>query len=197
MTQAITVNPDATVTKAVMAMLDSAISELPVVDENRALLGIVAEADLFRAQLRQPRDVADVRRVRTVADVMRTPPVSVSPTDEVELCRRLLETHVRSLPVVDDRRRVVGQVSRRDLMRSVTESDEDLLQLVMSRLPVPADNESESPVSVLDGVVTVSVDPATVAGRKVARAVKSIPSVRHLVLRPPAPGSNPRGARPR
>lgn len=84
---------------------------LPVVDGAGDLVGIVSEADLLR-------DPLDGRRTRatTVGAAMARNVVTVSPDDPLDRARELMtERGYRLLPVVVDGR-LVGMVSRRDLL---------------------------------------------------------------------------------
>src|SRR5262245_33350204 len=130
---AITVRPDESVTRAVQLMLQNKISGLPVVDDKGRLVGIVTEGDFLRrgelgTQRQRPRWLefllgpgrlaAEYVQAsgQKVAQVM-TPEVktitSESPLEEVV---RLMERHrVKRLPVVQDGK-LIGIVSRADLL---------------------------------------------------------------------------------
>ena len=140
---AITVGPDATFPDVVDVLLTNDISGVPVVDEAGTLLGMVTEADLiskaaygFRrrralgllADYLRGRDPQWVRKGagRTAREVMTAAPASVSPGDGLAVAaRHMLENHHKRLPVVEDGR-VVGLVSRHDLLRPLHRSDAEL-----------------------------------------------------------------------
>ena len=100
-----------------------------VVDDAGRLLGIVTEADLVAttsagrvdvswSRRRLFRSTAMGRRSAGPAELMTAAPDSVAPDDGlVEAARRMLERHHKRLPVLVDGR-VVGIVSRHDLLRS-------------------------------------------------------------------------------
>src|SRR5262247_548512 len=132
----ITVEPEASVARAVRLMLQNKISGLPVVDDKGRLLGIVTEGDFLRrdelgTQRQRPRWLefllgpgrlaAEYVQAsgQKVAQVM-TPEVktitSESPLEEVV---RLMERHrVKRLPVVQDGK-LIGIVSRADLLHAL------------------------------------------------------------------------------
>ena len=108
------------------------ISAVPVVDAGRRVLGIITEADLLLKQ-EHPDPKADIsliwtrrrRRERAKAaaaaasKLMTAPAVTVAPTATVtEAARRMHTAGVKRLPVVDETGRLVGIVSRADLLRS-------------------------------------------------------------------------------
>jgi CBS domain-containing protein len=133
----IAVAPDATVAQAVELMLERGISGLLVVDAAGTLAGVVTEGDLLRrdelgTQRRRPwwlrliaspgRQAADFTRAhgRKVADVMTRDVVSVDLDDPLEAIVELMEEHrIKRLPVLDADR-VVGVVSRADLLRALS-----------------------------------------------------------------------------
>jgi CBS domain-containing protein len=126
--------PDATYDGIVDLLLTRGVSGLPVADQDGRLVGIVTEADLVTREAygpgrRSPVDVlldnlrnrppAWVRKAAatTAADLMTRTVVTTSPdADLPSTARRLLESGYRWLPVVDADGRLVGVVSRRDLL---------------------------------------------------------------------------------
>lgn len=106
------------------------VTALPVVDGDGRLLGIVSEADLLRDAVREDDRTQMIPHEhgrpepRTVEDVMTTLSLTVAPdsdlSDAVEV---MTTTAVKMLPVVD-RDRVVGVVSRSDVVHLLARSDE-------------------------------------------------------------------------
>ncbi|WP_229402084.1 CBS domain-containing protein [Micromonospora okii] len=148
------------------------VTAVPVVDDARRVLGVVSEADLLHKVelLGQPheRRVFPSRRLRearakagaTLAeDLMTAPAVTVAPDASlVEAARMMTERHVKRLPVVDDLGRLVGIVTRGDLLRVHLRPDEhvraDVVDEVLRRvLGVP---DGVVDVAVRDGVVTLT-----------------------------------------
>ncbi|MBV8937820.1 MAG: CBS domain-containing protein [Alphaproteobacteria bacterium] len=129
----VTVRPDATIEYAAQLMLQYRISGLPVTDSDGAVLGIVTESDLLR-RAETGTDKRHARWVslfigpgrlaqeyvhthaRKVGEVMTERVFSVGPETPVTDLVALMETkHVKRVPVVD-RKRLVGIVSRADVM---------------------------------------------------------------------------------
>ena len=108
------------------------LTSLPVVDADGALVGVVSEADVLRTAL-EPDPRAHLRPAghgadlpRTVAAVMTPHPHTVrEETDVAELARTFSQQSWKSLPVVRDGR-LVGVVSRSDVVRALTRPDEDI-----------------------------------------------------------------------
>lgn len=109
----VTIGPDANVHKAIERLLDSNVSSLLVVDQNQRMIGYIDEASLLAA---------------TVDGQVRNDPVSlhmdrnfahVRPSDPLENAIDISILHrVRQLPVLDNGR-LVGLISRRDVLRAV------------------------------------------------------------------------------
>lgn len=170
---AITVRPVATFAEAVGLLLQHDISGLPVVDEVGHLLGVVTEADLISneaygykrrrslalvGEYLRDRDPQWLRKAsaRSVAELMTSAPDFVAPEDSAAFAaRRMLEGHHKRLPVVADER-VIGIVTRHDLLQLFYRPDADILlevkQLLADPLRVP---EHDATPSVIDGVVTL------------------------------------------
>ena len=101
-----------TVMDAVVRMDRLGIGALPVVNEKGNLVGIFTERDLLRRVVAKGLDPSRVR----IEEVMTPNPVTVRPEDSVEEARRLMaRIKARHLPVVDERGRLVGIVSIKDI----------------------------------------------------------------------------------
>jgi CBS domain-containing protein len=142
------------------------ISALPVLDEEDRLVGLVSEADLMR---RETFGLADARRRwrlhrRRVAgdsaeDLMSVPVITISPETDVSRAARLMDTRgLKRLVVIDAEHRLVGIVSRADLVRIFLREDDEIRREVISDVLVRllrADPELVD-VRVQDGVVTLN-----------------------------------------
>jgi len=105
--------------RVAIAITTGHFGSLPVVDEDRKLVGIISEFDLLRA-LRAGKDLSAV----TARDVMTSNPVSVKEeASSEELMKTLEEKHFIRVPVVDDSGRVVGVVSRTDILKGYVQSE--------------------------------------------------------------------------
>ncbi len=161
---AITVGPDTHCKEAAALLVRHRISALPVVDTEGRLVGIVSEADLLALETTpDPRSQATPLRRRTeplpsrVAEVMT---VEVCTADEDTdlgiVAQRMIETGVKRLPVLRGDR-VVGVVSRHDLLKVMARPDEDLEAAVRRTLTDEGMRLANLRVEVRDGVVrTVS-----------------------------------------
>ncbi|MFI1583840.1 CBS domain-containing protein [Embleya sp. NPDC020630] len=115
------------------------VSALPVVDDAHRLLGIVSEADLLHARVagtgtsRTRRDWAREREASppdealTARGLMTAPVITVAATASTLRAARLMDRHhVKRLPVVDRSGRLVGIVSRCDLLGALVRSDAEI-----------------------------------------------------------------------
>ncbi len=127
--------------KAIVRLLtEHRISALPVLGEAGRVLGIVSEADLLpkesRSQQPPPARLALSSReaqtrhkaeAETALELMTAPAITITPGEDVSEAARRLETHrIKRLPVVDGECRLVGIVSRRDILRVFLRTDEEL-----------------------------------------------------------------------
>jgi CBS domain-containing protein len=133
----ITVRPEATIHEAAQLMVDHAVNGLPVVDEGGKVVGIVSEGDLILRQ--RPREripwwrlffgdgeqlARDYQKAHgtTVAEVMTRSVICVDPNLPIESAALILdERRISRLPVVADGR-LVGIVSRGDLIKALAKA---------------------------------------------------------------------------
>ena len=132
----ITVGPDASVQDVADLLVRNRISALPVVGDNGELLGIVSEGDLInRPETETARRkswwldalasnetlAADYVKShsRTVADVMTRDVITASPETSVADLAALLEKNsIKRVPIIKDKR-IVGIVSRANLLQGL------------------------------------------------------------------------------
>lgn len=133
-TSPVTVPRGSTVQAALHVMAEARVTALPVVSAHGRLCGIVSEADLIRDRVPgDPRLHATthtdalLNRHELVEEVMTTHVVTVGPdTDVLDAVDLLTSTTVKSLPVVDRTGRVLGMLSRSDVVRSLAGSDDEI-----------------------------------------------------------------------
>ncbi|HWC40678.1 MAG TPA: CBS domain-containing protein [Actinomycetota bacterium] len=139
-TPVVTVQPTTPFKEIVTRLAKHGVSAVPVVDDSRLVLGVVSEADLLlKEEFPQPEQDIPLwwtRRARldrakaaaaVASDLMTVAVVAVSPDATVaEAARRMHTAKVKRLPVVDRRGRLVGIVSRSDLLKVFDRSDEDI-----------------------------------------------------------------------
>ena len=115
------------------------ISGAPVLKMGREVVGVVSETDLLAAEdetHRQARMAADGWRwhlhkkpyVRlTAGALMTSPAITIGPDATIPAAARLMNTHhISRLPVVDRKGKLVGIVSRRDLLSVFLRPDADV-----------------------------------------------------------------------
>lgn len=116
---AVTVRDDATAAEAWRTLHDRHIRQAPVLDADSNLIGIVSERDLLTAIDVDGGEVIENLR-RRVRDVMTTPVVAAAPvTDIRRVAAAMLAGGVDGVPVVGNDGRLLGLVSRSDVMRAV------------------------------------------------------------------------------
>ncbi|RDB44195.1 CBS domain-containing protein [Halomonas sp. DQ26W] len=158
----ITVSPDADVREIAQLLLDNNISALPVVDADQKVLGIVSEGDLMR----RVENGTDQRKswwlksifagannaseyikshARRAHEIMTPKPVTVTEDESLRRIAKLLERHhIKRVPVVRDGR-LVGIVSRANLLRgfsahtgegepSVTADDREIRDAIIKEI---------------------------------------------------------------
>lgn len=110
----ITVSPETTIEQVVGILLENNISGAPVVDAGQKMVGVISEFQLL--ELIFSPDL----RSSPVCQFMTTDVIHVRPeTPLTDIASQFVLHRIRRLPVVDDGR-VLGVISRRDLLRQVT-----------------------------------------------------------------------------
>ncbi|MER5599733.1 CBS domain-containing protein [Streptomyces sp. NPDC002265] len=153
------------------------VSGLPVVDEDDRVIGVLSETDLMMRQATacepyEPkhrtrlaeltpgaRRRAAKGRARTAGQLMTAPPVTVHADDSiVQAARTMAQKHVERLPVLDEEDRLVGIVTRRDLLQVFLRADQEIREEVIGEVLVRALwlAPRSVEVAVTEGVVTLT-----------------------------------------
>ena len=116
-TDVISVRSDTPIGQATKLMLENNISGMPVVEEDMTLVGVITEKDLLEMfQARKDTEHA------TVSDFMTTPAVHFNVDEDLQaVCDCLTDSFFRRVPVTSQGK-LVGVVSRRDILKHVVDS---------------------------------------------------------------------------
>ena len=168
-------------------------SAVPVVDDFLRVTGVISEADLLRKiehagddtprliEGRRRRGERAKARAGTAAELMSSPPVVALTGTTLTAAARLMDAeNVKRLPVVNDLGRLVGIVSRVDLLKVHLRPDDEIsTDMARDVLGVClADKYDQVNAEVLDGVVTLTgqVDRRSTANL-VIRLGRQVPGV--------------------
>ena len=115
-TRLITFHEDQHIREVIRVLLAKSISGGPVVN-GRILIGMISELDCMRALAGAAYEGHYTACDRLVRDEMTAECITINPDDNIYTMAHLFETRfVRRLPVFEDGK-LIGQVSRRDVLR--------------------------------------------------------------------------------
>lgn len=131
--EVLTLKKDADIHEVARLLSENKISGLPVVDDENHVLGIVTEADVFyMAGMKREHTFKDVLRHilgepvpggnsgHKVEDVMTSPTITANPDTDIKKAARILdERRIKRLPVVDKENKLIGIISRADIVRAM------------------------------------------------------------------------------
>ncbi|HLQ71940.1 MAG TPA: CBS domain-containing protein [Bacillota bacterium] len=139
-TDVITVTKDTSITHLLETLVSNNIGGVPIVEEDNTLLGIISDGDIIRYLHPKSRTVYDMFSLVMVSEkenfrhkleysmehqvdkFMRNKGLqTVQPEDDIEKALHILSKyHFKKLPVVDDDYKVVGVISRGDMIRFIS-----------------------------------------------------------------------------
>lgn len=183
----VTTTPQAPVKDAAVVLAGHGVTALPVVDETSQLVGVLTEADVVRGRIPpDPRrrawrgSRAGSTPPASVAEVMSSPALTANPqNDAADLARMMIDRGLRSVPVVDEGR-VVGIVTRRDLVRTIARDDSLIAADIRRRLEAYGGLDRWT-VHAQQGSVTITDAYADPADHHVALVLaQAVPGVVHV-----------------
>ena len=178
-----TATPETGIKEALTRLADLGITSLPVVDRWHRLLGIVSEADLIRDLVaRDPRaherpiEMRPLFAPHLVDEVYTRAAVSVRIDDDVATAVDMMTvTSAKSLPVVDEHGKLLGVLSRSDVVQALARADDVIAADIDGLLDELG--HGDWLVEVEDGTVHVS-GPDGAAERSLAHVVAhTVPGV--------------------
>ena len=111
----VTFRPETSVVEALSELLDKRISGAPVVDGDGTLVGMLSEVDLIQVFI---QDSYYDENAGIVGDCMHAPVETVAPDMDIySLAEQFRKARRRRYPVVKNGK-LVGQISRRDVLRA-------------------------------------------------------------------------------
>jgi CBS domain-containing protein len=135
------VRPDTLLKEAAEILAKQRISGLPVVDGEDHVVGVLSEGDILFKETGGPGKKSIFDRwlalplaglneklaARTVGEAMTAPAVTIGPTRPLAVAANsMIDEGVKRLPVLDDTGRLIGIVTRADLVRAFVRSDEEI-----------------------------------------------------------------------
>lgn len=145
----VTVRPETSLKDVAAILTERRISGVPVVDASGKVVGVVSEGDiLFKergpsertgllAWFADPYDVAEQLKLaaRTAGEAMTAPAKTIAPWRPVSsAAAEMLDEGVNRLPVVDDEGRLMGIVTRADLVRAFVRTDAEIVREVREKV---------------------------------------------------------------
>ena len=114
-TNIVTVKSDTPIDRAFELLIENNITGLPVVDDDRTLIGIISEKDMLKLLPGQEDESA------TVADFMTKDITSFDQDEDlIAICECLMNNYFRRVPIVSNGK-LVGIISRRDIIKYIIE----------------------------------------------------------------------------
>ncbi|EKX64066.1 CBS domain-containing protein [Streptomyces ipomoeae] len=171
------------------------VSALPVVDADDHVIGVVSESDLLAkaAVMAEPHRHGPVGKLRqhhlyeksrgdTAATLMTFPPVTVHPAQRVaDAAWTAAHARLKRLPVTDHHGRLVGVVSRRDLLRALIRDDAEIRAEVESLIGRHWLDPRAVGVAVENGVVTMTGRVDKAVAPELLASVRDIDDVIEVV----------------
>ncbi|MBO3696995.1 CBS domain-containing protein [Roseivirga sp. E12] len=114
----ITFHKDQSIAEAMDTFLELRISGAPVVDDSGRIAGILSEVDCLKIMVDEAYHNLPHGRI-SVENYMSDKVATVSmDADVLDIASKFLRTHFRRFPVVDHNDKLIGQVSRRDILKA-------------------------------------------------------------------------------
>ena len=178
------------------------VSAFPVIDDDCRVIGVVSEADLltkealdgvmpgvFTGMFRQ-QEKAKAEGV-TAGELMTSPAVTVGPDEPLTRAAQLMYgSRVKRLPVVDAEGKLIGIVTRTDVLAVYDRKDADIQHEITENVILQHHlcDPACFTVTVADGIVTIEGTPETgPVGRDIveeARHVEGVVAVRDRLVYP-------------
>ncbi len=184
----LSVSPETPLKEVARLLVEHRISGLPVVDDTGRVVGVISEGDLLVKEQRRDAirhrplarifgDSAETRQLlakaeaSTAGDAMTAPAITIESNTRVSVAAaRMIERKVNRLPVTEHGR-LVGIVTRADVIRAFVQTDDELADAVRNEVLLRSMwlDPTKFSVEVTNGLVTIR---GTVERRSTAAMVE-------------------------
>ena len=205
-THVVAVRANATYKEMAAKLREFRVSAFPVLDDDNKVIGVVSEADLLAKEaleysapgvmsgILHGREMAKAAAA-TAAELMTRPAVTIGPHESVSRAARLMYSRkLKRLPVVDDDGRLVGIVTRADLLSVFSRPDAEIRHDIIENVIVGTvlTDPARFTLTVKDGVVTVEGEPENASvGRDMIEEIRHVEGVVAVRDRLTYPSSTP------
>jgi len=191
----VAVHTNASFKEIAATLRDRRVSAFPVLDDAGTVIGVVSEADLIAKEALEagyethPGPLSgllhghDLEKARgaTAGELMSRPPVTVRPDELVSHAAHLMhDRRVKRLPVVNADGKLVGIISRTDVLSVFSRPDQDIRREITQEIILGRflTDPATFAVTVKDGIVTLEGSPETAPlGRDIVAAVRHLEGV--------------------
>lgn len=121
--------PNDTIKKAVKLMLSTPESAVPVLDKKGNMIGELFQRDFLESfeefdeeEIRGPSSIRRIlaRNAKTVKEMMRPIEIEASPEDDIKYIARIMyEKDVVSVPIVNEKGKLLGVVTEADILKTI------------------------------------------------------------------------------
>jgi CBS domain-containing protein len=191
-TRVVSVRQTASFKEMILLMRKFRVSAFPVTDDAGRVIGVVSQADMLNKEAdlaTGPGPLSGILRFRdhdkaagvTAAELMTSPPLTVSPsTPLTEAARLMRDRRVKRLPVINPTGHLIGIISRADVLSVFARPDADIRREANEEAIAEsfAEDSRLFGVTVHDGIVTVTGPPQSdQAGHGLIEAIRHIDGV--------------------
>jgi CBS-domain-containing membrane protein len=206
-TSVVAVRKGASFKEMVAHLREQHVSAFPVIDDDNTVIGVVSEADLLLKEALDGGHAALPGMINgllhrlerqkaegiTADDLMTSPAVTIGPDEPAENAARMMYLHrVKRLPVTDSAGRLLGIISRADVLAVFDRPDEEIRREITEDVLHGGSitDPAAFTVTVKDGIATIAGAPETSAvGHDIidrSRHVQGVVTVRDHLAYPPA-----------
>ena len=117
-TDVIWVKKQTSIYEAGVLFIKNGITDMPVVEDDMTLAGIITEKDLLRLSYAD-----EYRKNKTVEDFMTQPAVHYRESESLKtICDFMMINHFREIPVTSTKNQIVGIISMPDILSYILQS---------------------------------------------------------------------------
>lgn len=135
----IALREDTDIKEAARLLSENRISGMPVIDMEGRVIGVISEADILASVgIKRESKIKDilrhltgetvisVKRGQRVREIMTSPAITIGPDEDIRDAGRILEEkRIKRLPVVDREGKLIGIISRADIIKAISSTTHD------------------------------------------------------------------------
>lgn len=127
--------PDETIKEVLLKMLKNNISGLPILDNEKRVIGILSQTDIVRLSEKYKKEDLENMKVNQIIKGRKKKLIVAKPNTPIKRLIRLMVKHdISRIPIVDSENKILGIVTKTDILKLFLSNEENIEETIQTTI---------------------------------------------------------------